>query len=704
MKKLLSRLSFKEHLDIKVTGLILIALIISLTILGAILTRSVTTQMNGFQPTMVKFIQKNNLKTAEIIRLRLDSYFQKIQNSYDTQYDLFYTNYEDFALGGDTALTYSAQRTTSHMSEEFPYFKVSYVGTSKGQFYINPEVDLPETYDPRDESWYKEAISNNKDKTKEDSVLVWSDVYLESETNIPMVKVSRPVYSTDDEEILGVMATNVVLDKLSEVLIKEKEKMDYDNMSLFIVDNNSNKIIAHSNQKLISKNINEYFEMEKTISNSSNNQNTIKYTSDDEKHIASYERLDTINSTIFISAPSNIIEAPIKTRINNAVKAVRNSTLGIGALSIIIIIILIYYIVKLSVTRPLFKLVEQSRKVARGNLNIEVDIDKEDEIGILGNAFNDMVLNLKEVLSNVDRLFKNLEDRIQVLTSNSQQIGAVSEQVSNSIQQVAIGANEQATDTDDINNKMGQLVDKLDKLNENNDNIGQLINTTQTASQTGRGEINKVQNQMKEIKGSMNNVDDGINELNAISEEIGTIVEMINNISNQTNLLALNAAIEAARAGQAGEGFAVVADEIRGLAEESSYSAEKIKSLIEEVKDVIDKANGKMKDSKVELNKGEEVTKVAKEAFNDINDHVLQVVEGIKMANQVIEEANHDSKNVAKGMEGIASIAQQTSANAEEVSAASQEQNASVENVLDVINRIEKLSDDVKKVINKFEF
>ncbi len=80
-----------------------------------------------------------------------------------------------------------------------------------------------------------------------------------------------------------------------------------------------------------------------------------------------------------------------------------------------------------------------------------------------------------------------------------------------------------------------------------------------------------------EVVGEVVNTMSGINEA---SRKIVDIISVIDGIAFQTNILALNAAVEAARAGEQGRGFAVVASEVRNLAQRSAAAAKEIKQLI----------------------------------------------------------------------------------------------------------------------------
>jgi chromosome segregation ATPase len=212
-----------------------------------------------------------------------------------------------------------------------------------------------------------------------------------------------------------------------------------------------------------------------------------------------------------------------------------------------------------------------------------MDIKRKDEIGLLGQAYNRMVNQLRDLVTSINDSSKQINDFSSNLKHESEQMGQISHQVVCSILEVANGADEQTSDLDHINNMVKELVESLNKVEEINDSVETLSKQMNQVTDNGQIEMNKIEKQMDTIKYAIQEVASKIEELNDISGEIDSILEIINNIANQTNLLALNAAIEAARAGKAGEGFTVVADEIRELAEESASSAENIKKLIDKI-------------------------------------------------------------------------------------------------------------------------
>lgn len=128
---------------------------------------------------------------------------------------------------------------------------------------------------------------------------------------------------------------------------------------------------------------------------------------------------------------------------------------------------------------------------------------------------------------------------------------------------------------------------------------------------------------MQNLKHKVQAIAELIIELTDYIKQIGSTVNIVENISEQTNMLALNAAVEAARAGEYGKGFAVVAGEIRKLADESKQATTKITTLVSEIEQTTSSTIMATEDGAKEIELG---VKFA----NDINNNMTALLSNIK--------------------------------------------------------------------------
>lgn len=197
-----------------------------------------------------------------------------------------------------------------------------------------------------------------------------------------------------------------------------------------------------------------------------------------------------------------------------------------------------------AISRGLAQAVAQTRRVAEGDLRSVTTKKRNDEVGDLLNALNEMILKVRDVVGNVSVAARNV-------ASGSTEMAATSEQLSQ-------GASEQAASTEVVSAAVEEMTANIKQSADNATATEQIaMKSAADARQSGKA------------------VAEAVEAMQTIADRIMIVQE----IARQTDLLALNAAVEAARAGEHGRGFAVVAAEVRKLAERSQTAAAEISSL-----------------------------------------------------------------------------------------------------------------------------
>ena len=274
------------------------------------------------------------------------------------------------------------------------------------------------------------------------------------------------------------------------------------------------------------------------------------------------------------------------------------------------------------------------------DLNKEIEVHRNDELGAVSHALNSMMKKFKEGFVSVsvvsDKLTesaKNVDD-ISRLTREavlSQKHGTDS---------VAAAINELDASAHEVKNNTQLAAKKSEAANENASKSLSLVSTAKEG-------IGQLRDQVQENTQM-------ISDLSDKTHEVGTVLEVITAIAEQTNLLALNAAIEAARAGEQGRGFAVVADEVRSLATRTRESIDQIQSTIDGLQlDAADAVSSMTRVSADAQTKVEDVERVASllneitGEIKELDDLNSQIAFAAEQQNQAADEINVNVVNIS---------------------------------------------------------
>ena len=265
----------------------------------------------------------------------------------------------------------------------------------------------------------------------------------------------------------------------------------------------------------------------------------------------------------------------------------------------------------------------------------------------------------------------------RLLTASTENTEAV-EHADGKIQDIT----EQLVDLSNMNHKTAILTDQIGE--NTRENQKRMDDATANMEQ-----IYKSTNECKQI----------ITNLGEESKEIIGIVATITQISSQTNILALNATIEAARAGDHGKGFAVVAEEIQKLSEQTKTAVENIGKIVHEVVRNTEDAVEAMEENVVHTQRGMESIQKANESTTIITSSNEELAGQIHAIDKVAAQIREKSGEVADNMKQISNNTQLNCSAVEHVSAATQENSAGTESLVEIVEQIKGLSEKLNQVV-----
>jgi len=374
----------------------------------------------------------------------------------------------------------------------------------------------------------------------------------------------------------------------------------------------------------------------------------------------------------------------------------------IAAIFAAVLGMLIGFFAARSIARPIDEISLAAHKVAAGDLTEQVYSKRQDEIGDLAAAFNAMVLNLKKLIEKVTVNAEQVAASSEELTANSEQSTQATMQIATSITDVATGAAQQTETANSASAVVEQMSAGIQQIAANASHVAESSSKVTDKARDGDRKAEEAVSQMNKIENTVNSSAQVIAKLGERSKEIGQIVDTISEISGQTNLLALNAAIEAARAGEHGKGFAVVAEEVRKLAEQSQGAAQRIADLIGQIQGETEKAVIAMNEGTQEVKIGAKVIHDTGIAFKEIMGAVGQVTDEVKAISTAIQQMASGSQQIVVSVKKIDELSKKSAGETQGISAATEEQLASMEEISTSSQALAKLAGDLQASVMKF--
>ncbi len=553
-----------------------------------------------------------------------------------------------------------------------------YAFNEKTKLYCYPPDEVDSSFNLNERLWYTEAMK--------DENLLYIDIPYKDHSSGQMIVTLSKALKDDNNKLVGVVAIDMDLNKVSEKVSKMKIGKEGFN----IVAYKDGSIIASDNEKLIGKNLNDE-EWSKGILDN----DIIDVTFDN----ANYHAVKVENKELGYTSFGFIRNSEINGKIFNK--------LAIPILAVLIIIIFssgapMVYSTNLS--KSMKHLVNILKAAKDGDFTKRVNLNKVKtmEIVEIGNASNELMNDMEKIIDNIVNTSEHLSKSSVDLTTTVEFSETVAGDISNAVEQVAQGANEQSIMLEesvalsmDLGNNISEILNYSNDVLEESEEVESFVSS-------GKEMVEGLTYSFSENNRAIINVAAKAEALGENSNRIRAIIDAIKEITSKTNLLALNASIEAARAGEAGRGFAVVAEEVRKLAEQSSSSAEEVEKVIntnlEDIKMVIKEITLSKDLSEKTLEKVENTN----ETFDEINNAIKGLQNNINSVNDTLTKVNEAKDGFIDKIQGISAVSEEAAASTEEVSASSEEQRTKFREVVTAAENLEKLSLDLRQTINKF--
>lgn len=334
---------------------------------------------------------------------------------------------------------------------------------------------------------------------------------------------------------------------------------------------------------------------------------------------------------------------------------------GLMAGMVVIIMLVTYFLLRNIVLKPLARMSEISKDIAKGegDLTKRVPCEGNDEIAHMGGYFNEFIEKLQQMIKKV----AHVTDKV---ASASVELSATAEEISKGTDTLTSRASQTAAAVEEMNATVGQVA-------QNSGKAASLAQDTVKTAQDGGTVVSSTISGMQQLSDAVTNSATIISELGKSSDQIGEIVRTIEDIADQTNLLALNAAIEAARAGEQGRGFAVVADEVRKLAERTTKATKEIGDMIRQIQHDTRGAVDSMQQGTQKVTAGVDLVNKTGEALSQIVRMVSESADMIRQIAVASEEQSVATQQIASDIEQVAKVTKESSSGAHESAKASQD-------------------------------
>jgi methyl-accepting chemotaxis protein len=495
-----------------------------------------------------------------------------------------------------------------------------------GKVMLSTDKDrLPEGIDLSQDAFFLKAIVEP----------MVSDIRLDEVTGTRYILVGEPIKEPSRNNIVGVVVTRWGLSAFEELMSDRVGLGETGILFLVDMDNQTNLTYTDSASTSVLNSAIKTTPVTQAVAGVADGEGSYKNSSS----------VEVLGDWTTIPATNWLMVGEMNvSEVESAATGLASLTLTV-ALIALVVIALIAYAIGRSMTLPLQQMTRLTSRIASGNLEERVPLRDNDEVGVLGNAFNQMAESLsrtmqaersnrhhleettarysefirqvaegdltvrlqlresdagysaEDIQDDLHHLGVRLNDMVENLSLLTQQIRETATGVSAVASEILAATTQQiasATEQDAAVSETMATVEQVRATVRQTADRARLVadqsRQSMDVSHSGSSSVSDSIAGMRLIRQRVESIAENILMLSERTQQIGEIINTVNEISSQSKLLALNASIEAARAGEEGKGFAVVALEVRQLAEQSRDATARVRDILNQIQQATNSA------------------------------------------------------------------------------------------------------------------
>ncbi|MCR5754905.1 MAG: methyl-accepting chemotaxis protein [Acetatifactor sp.] len=327
-----------------------------------------------------------------------------------------------------------------------------------------------------------------------------------------------------------------------------------------------------------------------------------------------------------------------------------------------------------------------------------------DEMGRMSQASVLLFENLKGVLHSIHNASEKISEVSTLLNTSAHDVDNATNNIVASIDEIADKISAQASETNEASRQTKILGDIVVASNETAEKLATVNGEIGAATTDGMAVVEQLQKDADANEVAFGRIFNAIDDMETSASKIGEASQLIAGIASQTNLLSLNASIEAARAGEMGRGFAVVADEIRTLATQSSDAVSAIDNMLEELRNCVNQAAEQRELVQEAVRTQNESVSATGEKYRLIVDKVDAISKEVSSLDGLSSSMDSSCKVVVEAVNNLSGSASECATTSESTQTTITQVKGSVDNLMGISGDMQKLSTELKAMLEEFRF